>query len=74
LEFDGLEYLKVLGFEFTINSNGNISGRHSQKMIGRKSFKGFSDFHGTIEDIIAEGDKVWVRTTMTGTLFPISLA
>ena len=29
--------------------------------------KGFPDFHMTIEDIIAEGDKVWVRTTNTGT-------
>jgi len=30
-------------------------------------FKGFPDFHETIEDIIAEGDKVWVRFTFTGT-------
>jgi len=29
--------------------------------------KGFPDFHETIEDIIAEGDKVWVRFTFTGT-------
>jgi predicted ester cyclase len=28
---------------------------------------GFPDFHVTIEDIIAEGDKVWVRNTFTGT-------
>jgi len=30
-------------------------------------YKGFPDFHVTIEDIIAEGDKVWVRETETGT-------
>ncbi len=27
----------------------------------------FPDWHETIEDIIAEGDKVWVRLTYTGT-------
>ena len=29
-------------------------------------YKGFPDFHVTIEDIVAEGDKVWVRETETG--------
>lgn len=28
---------------------------------------GFPDLHVTIEDIIAEGDKVWIRLTQTGT-------
>ncbi len=27
----------------------------------------FPDWHETIEDIIAEGDKVWVRLSYTGT-------
>jgi len=30
-------------------------------------FKGFPDWHETIEDIVAEGDKVWVRFTGRGT-------
>jgi len=30
-------------------------------------FKAFPDWHETIEDIIAEGDKVWVRARATGT-------
>ncbi len=30
-------------------------------------FKAFPDLHRTIEDIIAEGDKVFVRTTAQGT-------
>ena len=30
-------------------------------------FKGFPDWHVTIEDIIAEGDKVWVHFEITGT-------
>jgi predicted ester cyclase len=29
--------------------------------------KGYPDFHETIEDIVAEGDKVWVRFKFTGT-------
>jgi len=30
-------------------------------------FEAFPDWHETIEDIIAEGDKVWVRAKATGT-------
>jgi len=30
-------------------------------------YKGFPDYHATIEDIIAEGDKVWARVTYSGT-------
>ena len=30
-------------------------------------FKGFPDLHGTIEDIIAEGDNVCIRVKVTGT-------
>jgi predicted ester cyclase len=30
-------------------------------------FKDFPDFHRTIEDIVAEGEKVWVRFKITGT-------
>ena len=30
-------------------------------------YKGFPDWHMTIEDIIAEGDKVWIRIKGTGT-------
>ena len=30
-------------------------------------FVGFPDWHETIEDIIAEGDKVWIRLSYTGT-------
>jgi predicted ester cyclase len=31
------------------------------------AFKAFPDWHETIEDIIAEGDKVWIRVKTTGT-------
>jgi predicted ester cyclase len=30
-------------------------------------FEAFPDWHETVEDIIAEGDKVWVRVKATGT-------
>jgi len=30
-------------------------------------FKGFPDYHATIEDIIAEGDRVWARIAYAGT-------
>ena len=48
---------------------------HTQQLRGLESFKqfhtefceGFPDIHRTIEDIIAEGDKVWIRVKYTGT-------
>ena len=42
-------------------------GREGLKQFLTMIFKSFSDFHMTIEDMIAEGDKVWVRTTITAT-------
>jgi C-1 hydroxylase len=47
---------------------------HAVKLRGLEDVKKFLnmlikslDFHMTIKDIIAEGDKVWVRYTFTGT-------
>ena len=37
-----------------------------KQMIGM-AFKAFPDYHETLEDIIAEGDKLWVLLTYTGT-------
>jgi C-1 hydroxylase len=37
------------------------------KQLMTIEFKGFPDFHITIEDMVAEGDKVWVRLKETGT-------
>jgi len=42
-------------------------GLESLKQHIKEESKGFSDFRATIEDIIAEGDKVWIRVTETGT-------
>ena len=42
-------------------------GREEVKQVFNMAFKAFPDWHETIEDIIAEGDVVWVRLTYTGT-------
>jgi len=42
-------------------------GVEGLKQLMNMAFKAFPDLHETIEDIIAEGDKVWVRITFTGT-------
>ena len=55
-------------------------GREGFKELFTMAFKGFPDWHEAIEDIIAEGDKVWVRIKATGThtgewdLFGVKLA
>lgn len=48
---------------------------HTHQQVGREKFKklftmafeGFPDWHEEIEDIICEGEKVWVRVKATGT-------
>jgi len=45
----------------------NKVDRDGLKQLFAMGFKGFPDWHETIEDIIAEGDKVWVRLSYTGT-------
>ncbi len=42
-------------------------GLESLKQLFNMAFKAFPDWHETIEDIIAEGDKVWIRAKATGT-------
>ncbi len=42
-------------------------GLESLKQRLKMGFKAFPDWHETIEDIIAEGDKVWVRLAYAGT-------
>ncbi len=44
-----------------------LRGPESYKQFENAFFKGFPDWIETIEDIIAERDKVWVRFTGTGT-------
>jgi len=44
-----------------------LRGPESYKQFETLFFRGFPDWHETIEDIVAEGDTVWVRFTGTGT-------
>ena len=50
-----------------VDHTRQIRGPENLKQFLSMIFKGFSDWHIDIEDIIAEGDKVWIRTTVTGT-------
>jgi len=62
------------------NTPFELRGLESYKQFETNVIKGFPDFQETIEDIIAEGDKVWVYFRFTGThtgewnLFGVPLA
>ena len=45
----------------------NKVGPEGLKQLMNMAFKAFPDWHEAIEDIIAEGDRVWVRVNYTGT-------
>ena len=45
----------------------NLRGPEDYKQFEGAFFKGFPDWIETIEDIIAEGNRVWVRFTAKGT-------
>ena len=57
-EFVALDY---------VDHTRKIRGLGAFKQFGAMIFNTFPDFHETTEDIIAEGDKVWVRNTITAT-------
>jgi predicted ester cyclase len=40
-------------------------GPEGLKQLIKMAFNAFPDYHETIEDIIAEGDKVWIRVKVT---------
>ena len=44
-----------------------LRGLEANKQALTLLYKGFTDWHETIEGMIAEGDKVWVRFKGTGT-------
>ena len=50
-----------------VDHTNQLRGVEEYKQYITGFIKAFPDFHETIEDIIAEGDKVWVRFTFTGT-------
>jgi steroid delta-isomerase-like uncharacterized protein len=44
-----------------------IVGLEANKTFNESLFQGFPDIHHTMEDVVAEGDKVVYRTTIQGT-------
>ena len=50
-----------------VDHTRQVQGLENVKQFVTMVFKAFPDFHLTIEDIIAEGEKVWVRAKMTMT-------
>jgi len=46
--------------------NNTLRGLDSFKKFETNFIKGFPDYHETIEDIVAERDKVWVHFKVTG--------
>ena len=50
-----------------VDHKRQLQGLEALKQFAAMIYKSFSDFHETVEDIIAEGNKVWVRIKATGT-------
>jgi len=50
-----------------VDHTTQLGGLEGVKKFYAVFFNAFPDFHRAIDDIIAEGDRVWVRSTITGT-------
>jgi len=50
-----------------VDHTNQLSGLEDVRQFLAMLIKGFPDLLMTIEDIIAEGDRVWVRVKVTGT-------
>ena len=50
-----------------VDHTSQVQGRENAKQAYAMGLKEYPDFHRTIEDIIAEGDKVWFLEKVTGT-------
>jgi steroid delta-isomerase-like uncharacterized protein len=50
-----------------LGPNPDLRGPESLKAVARPLFEGFPDLHFRVEDVLAEGDRVALRWTMTGT-------
>ena len=57
---------EYMALDFVDHTN-QVSGRENVKKGYDMIFKDFPDFHRTIEDMTAEGDKVWTFFKATGT-------
>lgn len=50
-----------------VDHTNQLNGREAVKQLYTKTFKDAPDFHRAIEDMVAEGDRVWVRFRVTAT-------
>ena len=50
-----------------VDTTLRLKGLKGFKQSVTSLYEGFPDIHATIDDIIAEGDKVWDRVTLTAT-------
>jgi len=57
---------ELMGFDY-FDHRHQLRGLRNYKQLLTMIFNAFPDYHETLEDIIAEGDKVWIRDTVTGT-------
>jgi len=62
--FDVFEELVAADY---VDHTHQTKGREDFKHLFTLAFNGFPDWYEHIEEIIAEGDKVWVRVIATGT-------
>jgi predicted ester cyclase len=57
---------EFMALDFVDHTN-QVQGRENVKQGYTMIFKDFPDFHRTIEDMTAEGEKVWTLFKVTGT-------
>jgi len=62
-----LEIFETLVSPNYVDHTHKQQGREEFKQLFTMAFQGFPDWHETIEDIISEGEWVWVKVTATGT-------
>jgi len=62
-----LDEIMAIDFVDAPNTPFELRGLESYKKFEATFIKAFPDYQDTIEDIIAEGDKVWVLGKVTGT-------
>jgi len=65
-----LSIMEDLAASDFVDHTRQLRGCETMKQYVTMVYKHFPDFHATIEDIIAEGDKVWIleKCTMTHTV------
>ena len=62
-----LEIFEELVASDFVDHTHQQQGREKFKKLFTMAFEGFPDWYEEIEDIVAEGEKVWVRVKATGT-------